>query len=346
MGKQMDCCTQGQADRLAGGRASRPASRLGLGVLAGAILVALLPTTANAAYPDRPVKILVPFAPGGASDIAARIISVPLTQALGQTVFIENRAGATGNVGITSVAKAEPDGYTLLVASSVFVVNPTLSKQAGYDPVRDFAPITNLGASPNVIITRPDSGIRTLADMIARARANPNELNFASSGVGSITQLSIEVLKIRANIRMVHVPYSGAGPAVQAVLSGTTQIGGVNIAAAFENIKSGSLRALAQTGRERWSDLPDVPTLGQAGITNADSETFQALFAPTATPKPIVDLLEKEMVAILSRPDVRDRLQKAGLGTVPYGSEALRTRVIEDVAMWRDVITQTGLRVD
>jgi len=127
MGKQTDCCKQGQADRLAGGRASRRANRLGLGVLAGAILVALLPTTANAAYPDRPVKILVPFAPGGASDIAARIISVPLTQALGQTVFIENRAGATGNVGITSVAKAEPDGYTLLVASSVFVVNPTLS---------------------------------------------------------------------------------------------------------------------------------------------------------------------------------------------------------------------------
>jgi tripartite-type tricarboxylate transporter receptor subunit TctC len=334
MCKHTDCCKQ------------RQARRLGLGALAGAVLAALPVTTADAAFPDRPIKIVVPFAPGGASDIAARIISVPLTQALGQTVFIENRPGATGNVGITAVAKAEPDGYTLLVASSVFVVNPTLSKQAGYDPVKDFAPISNLGSSPNVIITRPDSGIGDLADMIARARANPDELNFASSGVGSITQLSIEILKIRANIRMVHVPYSGAGPAVQAVLAGTTQIGGVNIAAAIENIKSGNLRALAQTGRERWPDLPDVPTLGQAGITNADSETFQALFAPAAAPKPVVDLLEREMRAILRRPDVRDRLQKAGLGAVPYGSEALRRRVIEDVAMWRDVIAKTGLRVD
>jgi tripartite-type tricarboxylate transporter receptor subunit TctC len=324
----------------------RRAAAFGLRVLAGAALVALAAPAALAAYPERPIRIIVPFAPGVASDIVARLLSVPLGQVLGQNIIIENRAGANGTIGIANVAKADPDGYTLLVASSVFVVNPTLAKHAAYDPIKDFSAISNLGASPNVILTRPDTGIKDLAELITRARANPYTLNFSSTGMGSITQLSIELLKIRAGIRLIHVPYTGAGPAVQAVLSGTVPLGVVNIAAAIEHIKDGTLKALAQTGRERWPNLPDVPTLTQAGIANAESETFQALFAPAGTPKDIVRRLTHDITDILRRPDIRSRMQTAGLGIVAMGPDALQTRVVHELAMWKDVIEKSGLKIE
>ncbi|HKA80430.1 MAG TPA: tripartite tricarboxylate transporter substrate binding protein, partial [Xanthobacteraceae bacterium] len=299
-----------------------------------------------AAYPDRPVKIVVPFAPGGTSDIVARLLAAALSQSLGQSVFVENRAGANGNIGIAAAAKADPDGYTLLVASSVIVVNPTLSKQATYDPARDFSPIADLGSSPNVIVTRPDTGIRDVADLIARARANPDQLNFSSPGLGSISQLGAELLKLRADIRMVHVPFTGAGPAAQAVLAGTTQLAAVNIGTVIQLIKAGSLKALVQTGKVRWFDLPDVPTLAEAGVPNAASETFQALLAPAGTPKEIVDRLAKETTEILQRPDVREKLRSSGFNPVGSGPEALQARVAEEVAMWREVIARTGLKVE
>jgi len=317
--------------------------RVALLVLAS---LALISRPAAAAYPDRPVKIVVPFAPGGTSDIVARLLAAALSQSLGQSVFVENRAGANGNIGIAAAAKADPDGYTLLVASSVIVVNPTLSKQATYDPARDFSPIADLGSSPNVIVTRPDTGIRDVADLIARARANPDQLDFSSPGVGSISQLGAELLKLRADIRMVHVPFTGAGPAAQAVLAGTTQLAAVNIGTVIQLIKAGSLKALVQTGKERWFDLPDVPTLAEAGVPNAASETFQALLAPAGTSKEIADRLAKETTEILQRPDVREKLRSSGFNPVGSGPEALEARVAEEVAMWREVIARTGLKVE
>src|SRR5262249_3421275 len=293
--------------------------------------LALLPSTALAAYPDRPVKIVVPSAPGGTSDIVARLLASALSQSLGQSVFVENRAGANGNIGIAAVAKAEPDGYTLLVASSVIVVNPTLSKQATYDPARDFAAIADLGSSPNVIVTRPDTGIKDVADLITRARKNPDQLNFSSPGVGSISQLGAELLKLRADIRMQHVPFTGAGPAAQAVLAGTTQLAAVNIGTVIQLIKAGSLKALVQTGKERRFDLPDIPTLAEAGVPNAASETFQALLAPAGAPKEIVDRLAKETAEILQRPDVREKLRSSGFNPVGTGPAALQARVAEEV---------------
>jgi len=301
---------------------------------------------AFAAYPDRPVKIVVPFAPGGTSDIVARILATALSQSLGQSVFVENRAGANGNIGISAVAKAEADGYTLLVASSVIVVNPTLSKQALYDPAKDFAAIADLGSSPNVIVTKPDSGIKDVADLIARARANPDLLDFSSPGVGSISQLGAELLKLRADIRIMHVPFTGAGPATQAVLAGTTKLAAVNIGTVVPLIKAGTLRALVQTGKERWFDLPDVPTLAEAGVPNAASETFQALLAPAGTPKDIIDRLARETTEIMQRPDIRDKLRNTGFNPVGGGPEALQARVAEEVAMWKEVIARTGLKVD
>jgi tripartite-type tricarboxylate transporter receptor subunit TctC len=302
--------------------------------------------TAFAAYPDRPVRIVVPFAPGGTSDIVARMLATALSHSLGQSVFVENRAGANGNIGISAVAKADADGYTLLVASSVIVVNPALSKQATYDPAKDFAAIADLGSSPNVIVTRPDTGIKDVADLIARARANPDLLDFSSPGVGSISQLGAELLKLRANIHIMHVPFTGVGPATQAVLAGTTKLAAVNIGTVIPLIKAGTLRALVQTGKERWFDLPDVPTLSEAGVPNAASETFQALLAPAGTPKDIVDRLAKETTEIMQRPDIRDKLRNTGFNPVGSGPEALQARVAEEVAMWKEVIGRTGLKVD
>jgi tripartite-type tricarboxylate transporter receptor subunit TctC len=322
---------------------ARASRRVAFGVLAG---LALFATPALAVYPDRPVKIVVPFAPGGTSDIVARVLAASLSQSLGQSAFVENRAGANGNIGILAVAKAEPDGYTLLVASSVIVVNPTLSKQATYDPAKDFAAIADLGSSPNVIVTRPDTGIKHVADLIARAKANPDQLNFSSPGVGSISQLGAELLKLRAGIRMVHVPFTGAGPATQAVLAGTTQLAAVNIGTVISLIKAGTLTALVQTGKQRWFDLPDVPTLAEAGVPNAASETFQALLAPAGTPHEIVDRLAKETIAILGQADIRDKLRSSGFNPTGAGPDALQARVAEEVAMWKEVIAKTGLKVE
>ena len=310
------------------------------------VLISLVSVSpARAAWPERPIRMVVPFAPAGASDLIARVISIPLGQALGQTIIIENMAGANGTLGINNVAKAEPDGYTLLVTSSVFVVNPSLSKSATYDPNKDFAPIVDLGGSPNVIVTRPDSGIADIKDLLTRAKAQPDYFNYASSGVGSITQLSIELMQLRTGARMVHVPYSGAGPAVQAALSGTTHLAGINISAVMPHIKAGTLKALAQTGKQRWFELPDVPTLEDAGVPNSASETFQILLAPAGTPRDIVDKIAQAVIEILNRPDIKERLAGTGFAVAARGPDALRRRIADEVAMWRDVIMQSKLKV-
>jgi tripartite-type tricarboxylate transporter receptor subunit TctC len=308
--------------------------------------LALCASPSFAAYPERPIKIIVPFAPGGANDLIARIISLPLGQALGQTVIVENRGGANGNIGIAAAARAEPDGYTLLVTSNVFDVNPWLSKSASYNPLNDFAPISDLGGAPNVIAARPDTGLKTFGDLVTRARARPDEFNFATPGAGSISHLGAELLKLRANINMVHVPYTGAGPALQAVLSGTVQLIGVTVSTAVPHHKSGALIALVQTGKERWGDLPDVPTLAEAGIPNSDSETLWSLYAPASTPRSVLDRLAKEIVDILKRPDVRGQLSKVNLRVMGEGPQAQQARLVKDVATWKEVITKASIKVD
>ncbi len=304
-------------------------------------------TNAGAAtWPDRPVRIIVPYAPGGASDLVGRVISGPLQQVLGQTVYIENMVGANGSLGSIYVTKADPDGYTFLLTSSTVVVNPILSKSANFDPVKDFAPVVDLGGSPNVLVTRADSDIKDFADLIDRARRDPNHFNFASAGVGSITQLSIELMKLRTGAGMTHVPFTGAGPAVQAALSGTTHIAGINISAVMPHIKSGALRALVQTGKERWFELPDIPTLEDAGVKNAASETFQMLLAPVRMPHDVVDKMAVATIGVLQRPEIKERLLAAGFATAGRGPDALRERLIAESAMWREVITQAKLKVD
>lgn len=327
----------------------RPAARGLMGALLGLVatgLVVLLPVVARAAFPDRPIRIIVPFAPGGGSDLIARVMSGPLAQELGQPVIVENHAGANGNIGIGYVAKADPDGYTLLVASSVIFVNHLLNRPGSYDPEKDFAPVADLGGSPDAIVVRTDSDIKDFADLLKRAKANPGHLTYSSPGIGSISQLGVELMDVRAGIKLVHVPYTGAGPAAQAALSGTTDLGSVNISATIPLIKAGKLRALVQTGAKRWFELPDVPTLEEAGIGNDESETLQTLVAPAKTPRAVVDRISKAVVKVLADPKIRQQLLTTGFAVSGTGPDALKKLIATEVAKWREVISAANLKVN
>ena len=314
-------------------------------VAAGAALtMGLGASPAFAAYPDRPITLVVPFAPGGPTDIIGRILSQSMSQALGQQVVIDNRGGAAGNIGMGQVARATPDGYTLLMTSTAIAVNPALFKNLPYDPFKDFAPISELVTAPNVLIVRPDSGIRTIADLVAQAKADPAKFNYSSPGAGTKSHLTGELLKLRAGIHMVHVPFRGAGPAAQAVLSNTVQVGSVALAAAEQLIKDGQLRALAVTSEKRWFSLPDVPTMIELGYPGFISDTFNALFAPAATPSDILGILVKESRAAFQRPEAREQARKAGFEVVAGGPEQLAARVAAEVPAVRELVEKAGIK--
>ncbi len=298
---------------------------------------------ARAAWPDRPITIIVHFAPGGANDLLGRLIASELGPVLGQNVVVENRPGANGNIGLTAAARATPDGYTLVVASGVVLVNPSISKVA-YDPIRDFAPVAYLGSSPNMLLTRPGSGIGSVADLIAKAKANPGHINYSTPGVGSISHLAVELLGLRANVKLVHVPYQGAAPAAQAAASGTVDFASVAVAGLMGQVNGGMLKAIVQTGAGPWPELPGVPTMAQAGIPDAVVETSQMLLAPAGTPQPIIDRLAREVLAIMRKAEVRDKMMKASFEASPEGPRELAARIAREVPMWKDVVDKAGLK--
>jgi tripartite-type tricarboxylate transporter receptor subunit TctC len=322
---------------------------LGLGRTTAAFLIvapALLSPALAQDYPTRSVRIVVPFPPGGTADAMPRIIGDWLARKWGQAVVIENKAGAGGNVGAEVVANAEPDGYTLLVASSVIFVNKPLQRPNSFDPATDFAPIADLGGSPDAILVRTESDIKDFADLMKRAKDKPGHITFSSPGVGSISQLGIELLDVRTGIKLVHVPYTGAGPAVQAGLAGTTDLAAVNISAAMPLVKAGKMRALIQTGDKRWFELPDVATLTEAGIANAESETLQVLLAPAKTPQAVTDRLSEAVVKVLKNPQIRENLLKTGFAVAGTGSAEAKKLIATETAKWREVITQGNLKVN
>ncbi|MBV8919906.1 Bug family tripartite tricarboxylate transporter substrate binding protein [Bradyrhizobium sp.] len=297
-----------------------------------------------AAYPDHPIRIIVPFAPAGPTDIMARILASSLGEALNGTVVVENRPGAGGNIGIGIAARAEPDGYTLLVTSSAFVVNPALYSKIPYDPVTDFAQIAELGTSPNVILANPNAGLNSIAEVVARAKANPRELNYASPGIGTTPHLAGELLKIVAGVEIAHVPFSGAGPAIQALLAGTTQLAVAALPPAHPHIAAGALRALAMTGANRWFDLPDVPTMVELGYADFISDTFQGFLAPVRTPPAIVELLSAKSVEILKTPKISEQLRNNGFEVIANGPDGMRRRIETEVPKWRDIIAKAGIK--
>ena len=297
-----------------------------------------------AGYPERPVKIIVPFAPAGPTDIMARILATHLGEAIGGTVIVENKAGAGGNIGIGAAAHADPDGYTLLVTSSAYVVNPGLYAKIPYDPYRDFAPIAELGTSPNVFLVNPKLGVNTMAELIARAKADPNELNYASPGIGTTPHLSAELLKIVGGIQITHVPFSGAGPAIQAVLGGITQVCCAALPPAHPQIESGALKALAVTGAQRWFDLPNVPTMVELGFKDFIADTFQGFLAPAKTPPAIVERLSAKSIEILKTPGIAEQLRNDGFEVIANGPDGMRKRIADEVPKWRDVVAKAGIK--
>lgn len=296
-------------------------------------------------YPNRPVRIIVPAAPAGPTDVMARVISPGLSIRLGQTVLILNRAGAGGNIGVVQAAKSPADGYTLLVASTGFVVNPSLYREPGYDPFKDFLPITELGSSPNVILVHPSSSITSIAELIATAKRDKDKLNIINPGQGSAPHLTAELLQLRAGIAVENIPYNGAGPAIQALLAKTTPVGITALPPALPHIKSGALRALAITGEKRWFDLPNVPTMQESGYPDLVSETFQGMYAPAGTPVEIVQRVARDTLEVLKDPAVAEKLRDVGFDVRAAGPEGLARRVAREVPMWRDVIVQSRMEL-
>ena len=306
-------------------------------------LIALVPEAAFATYPERPVTIVVPFAPGGANDVVVRIIQQPLGEALGQPIIVENRGGAGGNIGFGFVARARPDGYTLLLAPSSFVVNPSLYDKVPYDPFKDFEPVAEITFFPVTFAVRADLGVNTLADLIARAKEMPGRMNYSTPGPGTLPHLATELLKLRAGIDMVHIPYAGAAPAAQALISKTVDLGTMSISAAIPLLQAGSLKALAVTGAERWPDLPDVPTVTEAGVPASVSESWQGVLVPAGTPSDVIERLATALLAIAQRPDIRDKLRNAGFAATGRGPQAFTKRIAEDVPKWREVIERARI---
>jgi tripartite-type tricarboxylate transporter receptor subunit TctC len=310
-----------------------------------AAFVSLGAATAQANYPERPITMVVCFPAGGGTDIAARLINTQLGEVLGKPVIIENRGGAGGNIGTAAVARASPDGYTLLSCSSAFVVNPSLYASAAYDPFKDFAPVMVLGASPNVFVLPEQSPLKSMPELLAKAKANPGKLNWTSPGAGTTPHLAGEVLKLRTGADMLHIPFTGAGPATSAVLGGQVDMYVANLGSVSALIDSGKVRPIAVTATTRWPDRPDVPTLEELGIKDAVSDTFQGIFAPAGTPQPIIDRLAKELTEILGRPDIREKFAKAGLPVVAEGPAAFRARIAREVPMYKEIIDKAGLRI-
>lgn len=313
-------------------------------VLAAGLLACVQVPSAHASYPDRTIVLLVPFAPGGPTDIIARILADSFSQSLKQSVIVENRPGAAGNLGMGVAARATPDGYTLLLTSTAIAVNPALFKKLPYDPFKDFEPISELVDSPNVIVVNPKSGINTIAELVARAKAAPNTFNYSSPGVGTKSNLTGEELKQRAGIEMAHVPYRGAGPAAVAVLEGTVQVGSVALPAAEAMVQSGQLKALAVTGPKRWFSMPNVPTMIESGYPGFVSETFNALFAPAGTPPEIVALLAKLCREAFNNDRAMQMARASGFEVVAGPPEALTARMKTEIPAVRALVERAGIK--
>jgi tripartite-type tricarboxylate transporter receptor subunit TctC len=307
-------------------------------VVLAAFAIASASSLHAAGYPDRAVKVIVPFPPGGATDIAGRIIMQKLSERLGKQFFIENIAGAGGNIGMAAAARAPNDGYTILLSSSSIVVNPNLYKSMPFDVEKDFIAVTKAGASPNSWEVNAEFPAKTMKELIDLMKASPGKYSVASPGAGTTPSLAIEMLKQALGVSFVTVPFSGGGPLAQSLLGGFTPISCNAISTTIALIKSGKVRALALTSRQHLETLPDVPTLDELGIKDEESETMAGVFVPAGTPQPIVNLLQKEISAIVHMPEIRERLLEAA--TIPDGDSSadFAAYVKAEIAKWKRVI--------
>jgi tripartite-type tricarboxylate transporter receptor subunit TctC len=317
-----------------------------LGLMAGATLLAAAAGPAPAeTYPSRVLRMIVPYPPGGPTDVIARVVAEELGRSLGQNVIVENLAGASGAIGTRAVAKAEPDGYTIMFGNNqTHGNNMFLLSNPGYDAVRDFAPLAGAGAFEHVFVTANQLPARSIPDLVALARKDPGKLNYGSTGLGSGSHLSTELFMVRTGIRMTHVPFRGAAPLVQELMAGRIDVSNSTLPSVLGQIQSGDIRAIGLASPQRTASLPDVPTLREQGITDADAESWTAFFAPASVPKPVLDRLSREIVAILGRPDVKERLAKLGFTVAVKDPDAFRAYHAQEMQTWADVIRTVGIK--
>jgi tripartite-type tricarboxylate transporter receptor subunit TctC len=322
-------------------------SRRGLLAIAIAAGLGAAPACAAEAFPTRPITLVVPFAAGGSTDVVARILAEQMATDLGQQVVVENRAGGGGNVGALAVSKAEPDGYTILMATvATHALNPLIAKTKPYDPAADFVPISLLAVVPNVLVVHPSFPAKTVAELVALLKKEPGKYNYASSGVGTPLHLSGELFKTLSGTEMTHIPYRGSGPALVDVVAGRVPIMFDNLPSASEYIRAGTLRALAVTTKGRAPSFPDVPTMDEAGLAGYETYTWNALFAPKNTPPEIVARLNAAALKALADPGLQAKFKTFSAEIVGSTPEALSAHVMAELAKWQPVVDKAGIRLE
>jgi tripartite-type tricarboxylate transporter receptor subunit TctC len=312
-----------------------------------ALSIALvIPTSihAQAPYPNRPVRMIVPFPPGGPSDVITRLIAQKFSERLGQQFYVENHAGGSGNVGTALAARAPADGYTILVISSTLVVNPSLFEKLGFDTLTDLAPVSLIGVSPQVLLVDPAVPATNLKELIAWVRASPGKYSYAHAGLGTPGYLAGEMLKQAFGLDLVAVSFNGGGPAITSTIGGHTPVVLTSIASAAGHIKGGSLRAIAVTSAQRSSALPDVPTLAETGASGQESEIIAGVLVPGGTPPEIVDRLNRAIVKVVATPDVRERLATLGFEPIAGTPQEFADRIRQEIAQWAKVIKSAGIK--
>ena len=321
---------------------------LALSRLAVAASLLAMPTLSAAqAWPQRPVRIVIPYGPGSSPDVLARILGERLAPRLGQPVLIENRAGAGGNVGTGHVAKAAPDGYTFVISTNGPLVNNTvLYRKLPYDPFKELAPVALAGGQANVCTVRSDAGIQSMKDLVAAMRARPGQFNFSSTGVGSLSHLGIELLKVKTGTFAVHIPYPSSPAAVTALLQGDVQFACVPAVAVMPQVKAGRLRALAVSTGTRSSLMPDVPTMKESGFPEVEAVAWMALLAPAQTPPEVLARMNREVNAVLQLPEVRERMHSQYMDPLGGSPDQLARFMRDEVKTWTPIIARSGATID
>ena len=314
-------------------------------LLASALVLAA--GSALAQYPTKPVRIIVPYPPGGTTDILARLVAKGLTDKFGQTFVVENRPGASGAIGSQAVAKSAPDGYTLVMGTiSSHGINSALYRSLPYDAVKDFAPVTNVASTPNVITVNPSVAAKNLNELLALARNQPGKLNFGSTSQGGSPHMSAELLKMMAHVELVHVPYKGAGPMLADLIGGQIEIGFDNLPSSMSHIRSGKVRAIAVTTTKRWPGAPEIPTVAESGVPGYEVSGWFGLLAPAGTPKPVIDALYRAVADVLKQPDVAKQLLELGAEPAANGPDAFGRQIADEVEKWKKVVAATGVKAE
>jgi len=313
-------------------------------LIIGGLLAA--PSQAADSYPDRKVRMIVPFAAGGPTDVIGRLVAERLSDAWGQQLYVEDMPGAGGNLGVETAARAAPDGYTILVVSTGFIINPSMYSKIGYDPIKDFAPISLVAASPNVVTVNPAVPAKNLKELIGLIKANPGTYSFAQPATGSTPHLAGELFKQTYNLDLVTVPFNGAPLAINSTLGNHTPIAFTALPPAIGNIKDGSLRGIAILAKARVAALSDLPTSGEEGVADLESDTLTGILAPAGTPKTIIDKWNAAIVTMAADPEIKKKLDALGFIPVASSPEQFEDRIKSEAARWDKVIKAAGIRVD